>query len=111
MSKNIPQAQLKKNAALHALSFITEEISYLGLGTGSTVNCLLEYLAQPEYKKILKNISAIVSSSDQTTALIKKLNLNIPIENLNNIGTVDLYLDGADGSIRLINLSKAAAAH
>ncbi|WP_201583753.1 ribose-5-phosphate isomerase RpiA [Psychrobacter jeotgali] len=79
------QAQ-KQAAAKAALNYI-EEGMILGVGTGSTVNCLIELL--PEIK-----IAGAVASSQVTEEKLRAL--NIDIVDLNFAGTLDIYIDGAD---------------
>lgn len=86
MSKS--QNELKKMAAIHALKFIKPDM-VVGVGTGSTVNFLIEELA-----KIKAKIKCCVSSSNGTTQQLKEHGL--PVEDLNNEASIDVYIDGAD---------------
>ena len=61
----------------------------LGIGTGSTVNQLIDVLKD---RKI--QLSGAVSSSRQTSELLKAA--RIPELDLNSAGDLDLYIDGAD---------------
>ena len=79
------QAQ-KQAAAKAALSYIEDDM-ILGVGTGSTVNCLIELL--PTLK-----LSGAVASSQVTEDRLRAL--GIEIVDLNFAGTLDLYIDGAD---------------
>ena len=76
----------KQAAARAALSYI-EDNMILGVGTGSTVNCLIELL--PTLK-----LSSAVASSQVTEDRLRAL--GIEIVDLNFAGTLDLYIDGAD---------------
>lgn len=76
----------KQAAAKSALSYI-EDGMILGVGTGSTVNCLIELLPQVRLK-------GAVSSSKVTEDKLKSL--GIQIFDLNEVGVLDLYIDGAD---------------
>jgi len=87
------QTALKKLAAQEALKFIKPEM-VLGVGTGSTVNCLIELLGEEKNKNIKNFIKTCVSSSNQTSELLKKQGL--PTDDLNNQSLIDLYIDGAD---------------
>ena len=78
----------KRRAALAALPYI-EEGSVLGIGTGSTVNQLIEALKD---RKI--QLAGAVSSSRQTSQLLAQI--GIPVIDLNVAGDLDLYIDGAD---------------
>ncbi|MGD8346334.1 MAG: ribose-5-phosphate isomerase RpiA [Lysobacterales bacterium] len=82
------QFQQKQQVALAALDRVRED-SVLGVGTGSTVNCFIEALAERRFR-----LEAAVSSSDATTALLQKA--GIEVVELNHAGTLDLYVDGAD---------------
>ena len=76
----------KQAAARAALSYIEVDM-ILGVGTGSTVNCLIELL--PTLK-----LSGAVASSQVTEDRLRAL--GIEIVDLNFAGTLDLYIDGAD---------------
>jgi ribose 5-phosphate isomerase A len=82
------QDQKKLNAAKASLEYIESGIS-LGVGTGSTVNCLIDILPTVKDK-----IDAVVSSSNASTELLEKQGFEI--STLNSVGDVDLYIDGAD---------------
>ncbi len=88
----------KRNAARAALAFIEPGI-ILGVGTGSTVNCLIDML--PEVRN---RIDRIVSSSTATTERLEALGFNV--ETLNEVGDLDLYVDGADESNKHLQLIK-----
>ena len=76
----------KQAAAQAALQYIEDDM-ILGVGTGSTVNCLIELLPQ------LK-LAGAVASSQVTEDRLRAL--GIEIVDLNFAGTLDLYIDGAD---------------
>lgn len=82
------QNDLKKIAAKAALQY-AESHSIIGIGTGSTINYFIEYLAAIKHK-----IDAAIPSSDQTEILLKKY--GIPVADLNSINTLPIYIDGAD---------------
>ena len=88
----------KRDAAKAALEFI-EPGTTLGVGTGSTVNLLIEML--PE---IRDKIDRIVSSSKASTALLEENGFEV--STLNEVGDYDLYIDGADESKRRLQLIK-----
>ena len=79
------QAQ-KQAAAKAALNYIEDDM-ILGVGTGSTVNCLIELL--PTLK-----LAGAVASSQVTEDRLRAL--GIEIVDLNFAGTLDIYIDGAD---------------
>ncbi|MCK4842092.1 MAG: ribose-5-phosphate isomerase RpiA [Methylococcales bacterium] len=82
------QDELKKQVAQSALEYI-KGVSIVGVGTGSTVNFFIEMLA--DFKA---DIEAAVSSSDATTQRLK--NIGIPVLELNSVGDIEVYIDGAD---------------
>ena len=78
----------KQAAAREALEFVIEG-KVLGVGTGSTVNFLIDELAA-----IKDRISGAVSSSEGTTQRLKAI--GVRIFDLNEVGAIDTYIDGAD---------------
>jgi len=78
----------KQAAARAALEFVIEG-KVLGVGTGSTVNFLIDELAA-----IKDRISGAVSSSEGTTQRLKAI--GVRIFDLNEVGAIDTYIDGAD---------------
>lgn len=78
----------KQEVAVAALRWVRSD-SVLGVGTGSTVNCFIDVLADTGVP-----IEAAVSSSEATTGRLKSRGFNV--RELNHAGTLDLYIDGAD---------------
>ncbi len=76
----------KQAAAKAALQYIEDDM-ILGVGTGSTVNCLIELL--PSIR-----LAGAVASSQVTEDKLRAL--GIDIIDLNFAGTLDVYIDGAD---------------
>ena len=91
-------SQKKRDAAKAAMEFI-EPGTMLGVGTGSTVNYLIEMLPQ-----IRDKIDRIVSSSKASTALLQENGFEV--STLNEVGDYDLYIDGADESNKRLQLIK-----
>jgi ribose 5-phosphate isomerase A len=83
-----PSLEKKRRAAETALRYI-ESGMVLGIGTGSTVNQLIELLKD---RKI--QLSGAVSSSRQTSLRLQAA--RIPEMDLNTSGDLELYIDGAD---------------
>lgn len=79
---------LKYKVAEAALAYIDDDM-VVGVGTGSTVNCFIELLA-----KIKHRIDGAVASSIATAERLKAL--GIPVLDLNVVGNLPLYIDGAD---------------
>ena len=82
------QDELKQKVAEAALEYV-KGCSVLGIGTGSTTRLFIDCLAD-----IKKDIEGTVSSSIASTEQLKKL--GIPVLELNDVGTLDIYVDGAD---------------
>jgi len=82
------QNEGKRLSGEAAAKFI-EEGTVVGVGTGSTVAFFIEALARMKHQ-----IEGAVSSSEQSTALLKKH--GIPVLDLNSTGSLSLYVDGAD---------------
>jgi ribose 5-phosphate isomerase A len=92
-----------KQAAAHAaLEFVTEG-KVLGVGTGSTVNFLIDELAARKLQ-----IPGAVSSSNGTTERLKAA--GIPVLDLNDVDSIDTYIDGADESNHRRELIKGGGA-
>lgn len=88
----------KRAAAKAALEFI-EPGTRLGVGTGSTVNCLIDLLPD-----VRDRIQCLVSSSIATTALLEERGFEV--QTLNEVGAIDVYIDGADESNKRLQLIK-----
>ncbi|MEW7996817.1 MAG: ribose-5-phosphate isomerase RpiA [gamma proteobacterium symbiont of Clathrolucina costata] len=88
---------LKKQAAEAALEYVKGGI--IGVGTGSTVNHFIDYLAGVKGK-----IEGTVSSSEASSERLKSH--GIPVLDLNAAGELDIYIDGADESDHYLNLIK-----
>ena len=78
----------KKQAALKSLDFIDDDC-ILGVGTGSTVNHLIEALPTVKNK-----IEAVTSSSEASTKLLEEKGFRV--DDLSSVGSPDVYIDGAD---------------
>jgi ribose 5-phosphate isomerase A len=78
----------KQAAARAALEFVTPG-EVLGVGTGSTVNFLIDELATRGPR-----IAGAVSSSNGSTARLQAA--GIPVLDLNEVGELQTYIDGAD---------------
>ena len=82
------QYQLKKMAAEAALDYVHLR-DVVGVGTGTTVNYFIDALARLRGK-----IEGAVSSSKATEQRLHQA--NIPVLDLNVVGNLPLYVDGAD---------------
>ena len=97
------QDEMKKAVGWAALGYVQPN-TIIGVGTGSTVNCFIDALAS-----IKDQIKAAVSSSEASTLRLKAL--GIPVMDLNEIDSFDVYIDGADeinGQMEMIKGGGAA---
>jgi ribose 5-phosphate isomerase A len=91
------QDEMKKQAAKAAMDYV--EGGVIGVGTGSTVNHFIDFLAT-----VKGRIDGAVSSSEASTERMKAH--GIPVLDLNAAGELALYVDGADESNRHLQLIK-----
>lgn len=82
------QDLLKKQAAEAAIKYV-QNSRILGVGTGSTVNHFIDLLAPIKHQ-----FEGAVSSSEASTERL--IALGIPVLELNSVGSLDVYVDGAD---------------
>ena len=82
------QNEGKRRSGEKAAEYVTDG-SIVGVGTGSTVAFFIEALGKMKHR-----IEGAVSSSEQSTRLLKAL--GIPVLDLNATGPLALYVDGAD---------------
>jgi len=101
MVSNLPDANvLKRAAAARALDYVEDGMK-LGLGTGSTADLFLELLAE----RIRRGLRIVGTPTSQRTA-DKARALSIPLRELDELGTLDLVVDGADEADRNLDLIK-----
>lgn len=92
----------KKRVANAALDYLRDGM-IVGVGTGSTVNHFIDALASMRGR-----IAGCVSSSDGSTARLKAA--RIEVLDLNSVGSLELYVDGADEATRDRYLIKGGGA-
>jgi ribose 5-phosphate isomerase A len=80
--------QKKQRVAAAALEYLRDDM-VLGVGTGSTVNALIDQLAP--WKSRLRGA---VSSSEDTSVRLRAL--GIRVLDLNQVPDLEVYIDGAD---------------
>jgi ribose 5-phosphate isomerase A len=100
------QDELKQSVARAALDYIKPKLddnSVIGIGTGSTANYFIDYLAE-----IKAQINATVASSDASADRLKRH--GIPVFDLNAVDEVTVYIDGADEADPQLNLIKGGGA-
>jgi ribose 5-phosphate isomerase A len=94
----VSQEDQKRLVATAALSYIKDGIA-LGVGTGSTVDLLIDAL--PPYAA---KLTAVVSSSERSKHRLEAV--GIKVTDLGPTGEVDLYIDGADEATKHLHLIK-----
>lgn len=94
--------QLKRRVAAAALEHLEDGI-VLGVGTGSTVNALIDQLGP-----WVKRLKGAVSSSEASTLRLQSL--GIPVLDLNDVSELGLYIDGADEANPRLELIKGGGA-
>jgi ribose 5-phosphate isomerase A len=92
----------KQAAARAAMEFV-EAGKVLGVGTGTTVNFLIEELAARGVK-----LAGAVSSSNESTRRLQAA--GYPVLDLNEVGQIDTYIDGADETNPVRQLIKGGGA-
>ena len=97
----------KQRAARAALDYLLanglEPGDTIGVGTGSTVNCFIDALAN-----VRERIGAAVSSSNATTTRLQAI--GIKVLDLNDVDNLRFYVDGADEATRARHLIKGGGA-
>jgi ribose 5-phosphate isomerase A len=83
------QADANKQRAAQAAFDLIAPGATIGVGTGSTVNCFIDVLAQHP-----GHVRQAVSSSEASSIRLQAL--GIRILDLNDLDGIDLYIDGAD---------------
>src|SRR3984885_5475025 len=86
MMTNILENQ--RRAAQAALPWLNRH-EVVGIGTGSTVHHFIDFIAANR-----GNLKAVVSSSNQSTRRLEAA--GIPVVDLNEVGQLPVYIDGAD---------------
>ena len=107
MTQNmLSQDQLKQAVARAALDYIKPKLdsdTVIGIGTGSTANFFIDYLAE-----IKADVYATVASSEASAERLKKHGL--PVYDLNSVDEISFYIDGADEADHHLNLIKGGGA-
>ncbi|MBK9131845.1 MAG: ribose-5-phosphate isomerase RpiA [Gammaproteobacteria bacterium] len=88
----------KKQAAEAALDYV-EAGAVVGVGTGSTANFFIDALARIKHR-----IEGTVASSEASATRLK--GHGIPVFDLNSVGDLPVYVDGADESNQYLQLIK-----
>ena len=100
------QDELKQAVAKAALDHVAPRLdrdSVIGVGTGSTANFFIDYLAD-----IRNDFDGAVASSDATAERLKQH--GIPVYDLNSVNELEFYVDGADETNDHLELIKGGGA-
>ncbi|AWF82969.1 ribose 5-phosphate isomerase A [Microbulbifer sp. A4B17] len=100
------QDELKQATARAAIDYIAprlEDSSIVGVGTGSTANFFIDYLAE-----IKGTFDGTVASSEASAERLKSH--GIPVYELNAVDGIQFYVDGADEANPALELIKGGGA-
>ena len=102
MTKDELKRAVAQAAFEHVESMLDDE-TIVGVGTGSTANFFIEELG-----KISHKLNGTVASSEEYTRRLKEH--NIPVFDLNAVGEISVYVDGADEANDHLQLIKGGGA-
>ena len=94
---SLTQDELKQQVAKEAIKYV--ESGIIGVGTGSTANYFINFLADVKHK-----IDGAVASSEATAERLR--NHGIEVFDLNDINGMDIYVDGADEITKHMHMLK-----
>lgn len=100
------QDELKRAVAKAAVDYIQPKLdndSIVGVGTGSTANFFIDYLAD-----IKGSFDGAVASSEASAERLKSH--GIPVYDLNSVDSLVVYVDGADETNPALELIKGGGA-
>ncbi len=92
------QDELKQAVAKKAIEYVPAG-TIVGVGTGSTANYFIDELAKIKHK-----IEGTVASSEASAERLR--GHGIEVMDLNSVGNIEVYVDGADESTRHLHLVK-----
>jgi ribose 5-phosphate isomerase A len=81
----------KQLVAIHVAKYVKDGM-LIGLGTGSTANFFIEELARRQQAENLQ----VTTVSSSTVSMIKAQSLGLNVISIQQIDSIDLYVDGAD---------------
>ena len=102
MTKDELKRAVAQAAFKHVESMLDDD-TIVGVGTGSTANFFIEELG-----KISHKLNGTVASSEESTRRLKEH--NIPVFDLNAVGEISVYVDGADEANDHLQLIKGGGA-
>lgn len=92
------QDEMKQAVAKAAIEYVPAG-AIVGVGTGSTANYFIDELA-----KIKNRIETTVASSEASAARLRSH--GIPVDDLNSVSGIAVYVDGADEANARLHLTK-----
>jgi ribose 5-phosphate isomerase A len=92
------QDEMKRAVALAAIDYV-EAGTVVGVGTGSTANYFIDELAKIKHK-VETTVASSVASADRLKSH------GIPVDDLNNVNEIAVYVDGADETNEHLHLIK-----
>lgn len=98
----LSQDDLKRAVARAALEFVPAG-AVIGVGTGSTVDCFIDALAEADIR-----LAGAVSSSERSAARLRAL--GVPLVDCNDVESLSVYIDGADEIDRQGHMVKGGGA-
>src|SRR5262245_62685077 len=93
----------KKQRAAEAAVRHVRAGTVIGVGTGSTVNFFIDALAAMQPR-----VAGAVSSSEASSRRLESH--GIPVLDLNTVGSLEVYVDGADEATQDLHLIKGGGA-
>lgn len=81
----------KQLVAIHAAKYVKDGM-LVGLGTGSTANFFIEELARRQQAENLQ----VTTVSSSNISMIKAQSLGLNVISIQQVDSIDLYIDGAD---------------
>ena len=100
------QDEMKKAVAQAAIDYVVPKLKsddVIGIGTGSTANCFIDALADHKAK-----FQSAVASSEASAERLRSH--GIEVVDLNAVGGLEFYIDGADEFDPHLNLIKGGGA-
>lgn len=97
MKEQVAAAAIERVAALDSDDLV------LGIGTGTTAECFIRRLTE-----LRGRIDTTIASSERSAELLQEL--GIPVSDLNSVGMLHAYIDGADEANRYLQLIKGGGA-
>lgn len=106
MSNSLSPADIAKSSAARRALELVESGMTLGLGTGSTAAWFVRLLSE----RIRADELAVVGVATSSTTMWLARELGVPLKTLDEAGTIDLTVDGADEFDVALNLTKGGGA-